>query len=309
MAVKKWIGGVADHTTEPGQADNWSPSGVPADGDSLVFPATTAYNCDGYDFAADRQFVGLDVEDGYTGDIGSAATPFHIDLKDDTSYYSANLAGTGTCYLQIDNYDQINVTNAGPAPGTGRYALNLTGATDNGTATKSVVNVNCPSSASVSIAANPGEDMEANDIRITGGNLVIGSSVTQHDGSTAAPLTVAGGTVVAKNALGTVTKTGGTLYTEGSNPAGTLNTNNGKTYLNSAGTVTTLRVSGSAVVSCANDPRPKTITTAEVYRGGSLKDPNRVVTFTNPIELIRCGLEDVTLELGQHIKLTAASGD
>jgi hypothetical protein len=69
----------------------------------------------------------------------------------------------------------------------------------------------------------------------------------------------------------------------------------GTANFNSSGTITTLEIlsSGSAIFS--GDYRAKTVTTIKMYRGATLVYDPAVITITNPIQLIGCGISDVTI--------------
>ena len=66
------------------------------------------------------------------------------------------------------------------------------------------------------------------------------------------------------------------------------------------GTVTNYYSSGS--LETINDGRgSKTFTNVSLYAGAVVNDPNKVLTFTNGVDLVQCGLADVVLNLGKHL--------
>lgn len=92
----------------------------------------------------------------------------------------------------------------------------------------------------------------------------------------------------------TLQQDAGVVYTYGSGAWTTLNIS-GTAYPQSSGTITTLNVFADGTVDMLGDSRAKTITTVNLYKGATFKyDPN-VITITNPINLIACELEDVTI--------------
>jgi hypothetical protein len=115
---------------------------------------------------------------------------------------------------------------------------------------------------------------------------------------------------------GTVTNLGSNVTTvimNGANPKyyafrsathTTLTVDKGVAYYHSNGTITTLNLSGTFDTS--GDPRAKTITNTNLNRGANLKLDSGAplaVTFTNPIQLNRCGLKDVSIENGTNFKI------
>ena len=69
-----------------------------------------------------------------------------------------------------------------------------------------------------------------------------------------------------------------------------------------SGNCAALTVGDSGLVDFGQDPRTKTVTSATLNPGATLKDPGKVVTFTNPIA-VNGSLADVTLELGSVFNL------
>lgn len=298
MATKVWIGGTASHLTDPSQAANWSPSGVPADGDSIIFPAVAAYNVDGYDYTAGStiHITGLTVENGCTIAIGSLTTPAHFDLKRSGSYYTANLAGSGQSFIQIDNYDTINIMVAASA-GVGAYGLVLTGVNDSSTLDK--INISAASNQSISIGTSIGGVCKVNSLTVAGGNVTVQSAVVKYDGAAAPNLTISGGSVTTNCPLGTVNKYGGTLTTQAGAIA-SFTASGGNTYHESIGTMTAGTIGGSEIFDCSGDLRAKTITSFTVQgSSATYKDPNKVITNTNPIQLTG-GATPMQLNLGTN---------
>jgi hypothetical protein len=71
--------------------------------------------------------------------------------------------------------------------------------------------------------------------------------------------------------------------------------------------VTTWNVSDGGTLDYSRDMRSRTVTNANVYAGGAVLDPHKTVTFTNGVDLVRCGLADVTLDVGTHLTLTPSA--
>lgn len=127
--------------------------------------------------------------------------------------------------------------------------------------------------------------------------------------------------------LGTVTKNGGQLHCDNTTAAITaytqtagdgwidgktnavtaLNVDGGTVHYNTAGALTAGRVASGATLDFRGDSRDKTVTAIDIYSGAAIYDPQAVVTWTNGIDFIACGLEDVTAQIGKHRKWTPAA--
>lgn len=153
-------------------------------------------------------------------------------------------------------------------------------------------------SGSVGIAVG-NQPTALNTLRLDGGATVrIGNGVTL------STVNIAGGTLVCSSSIGsTCTLEGGSLTMFGTASVNTLTLDGGAacTYW-SSGTITTLNVGNGSAMSFSPDVS-RTVTTVHLYAGASINDRARTVTWTNPVELDRCGLLDVSLDLGRNIKL------
>jgi len=128
----------------------------------------------------------------------------------------------------------------------------------------------------------------------------IGSGVTHQAGGT---ITQNGGSIYTRSAIITSTQEAGSFYLDAAATATTIQVG-GTLYDRSSGTITTLRVLSDGTYDKRLDGRAKTITNAAAYKGAKAYDPQAVVTWTNGIDLVYCGLEDVTLELGINLTWT-----
>ena len=308
MAINKWVGGDVGGTTDPTIGANWSTAAIPADGETIVFPATAGYACDGGDLTNGGaiQFVGFIIEEGYAYQIGSLAAYLQIDLLDAAAYYDVEIAATTSqVFLDVDNYHRIVVTRS-TAQSTGQYGVNLIGLHDaDDTAGRGTIYVACENGAStVGIGANTGEDMEVNKIVVTGGTCTVGDLVTEHDDAAAPDVEVTNGTLRCYCPVGTYDVLGGLVYHE-DGLVTTLNADGGIVYYKSDGTATTVNIQGK--VDCTLDLRGRTWTNCNIYRGGSLLDPYKTLTLTNDIDLEGCGIEDIALDLGTHLTLARSA--
>jgi len=137
------------------------------------------------------------------------------------------------------------------------------------------------------------------------GNVAGDADVNVGAGVTLTTVNQSGGDAVVQCAFTTLEQTAGESTTIGAGAVTTANVG-GTLYARSTGTITTLRVTGKADFS--RDPRDRTVTNCELHKGGSLMLDNGnpiSVTLTNGIDLIRCGLEDVTIKAGSHYTVPA----
>jgi len=309
LATTATDGGVADTQTltaanttacsGPGifsLAENWVGGVAPvADTDTVKIPATATGTIYGEDLSA-TSLLGFAIEKGCAVNIGAPNKYLQLDLLYSTTHYEANLAGTGTVYLLVGEYDKINITEAG--------TMYLQGLLAAATTPTGEIAVNCTTGQTVNFAALAGETMEVNDFKISGGIVNIGSGVKEMDGSTAPDLYMYSGTVTTKCALGAVTKDGGT-WTHSSGTVTSAINNAGTVNYNSSGTLT--NGYGSGIWDFSGDLRAKTVSNMEVTKGATVKDPNQIVTWTAGIDLYRCKIADVTLDLGTHFTVSRSS--
>ncbi len=86
--------------------------------------------------------------------------------------------------------------------------------------------------------------------------------------------------------MNTVTINGGTLnWLSGNNP-------------------TSVEVNSGGVFDMSGDTRAITITSVNLYAGATFLDPQARGTYTNGIDLEKCDLTEVTINLGKHKKIT-----
>jgi hypothetical protein len=129
-------------------------------------------------------------------------------------------------------------------------------------------------------------------VRITGATL---TTVNKH-----------GGRLLLNSGATTVTQRAGTLITDTSSTITTLNVDGGSCEARGSGTITTLNVYTGAIFSLSGNAAGCTVTNTNIYGGATLEDPFERATFTNPIALVKCGVEDVTLLIGKDITLARA---
>ncbi len=245
---------------------NWQGGADPAAADDVFFPSGNSNAVAGSDQSG-TALTSLSIDSGYSGAVGSitAGKPTYLQIVGTT----VNLAGSGVTYLDLGTTTTCNINGAGSSAGAGQYGLNLTG----GTIT--TLNVNLDSGQTLGIATFPGETATITNLNISGGGtVVIGSGVT------VTTVKVAGGTVETNCAITTLTVTGGKVTHE-AGAITTLNLNSGTVNYNTTDTLATANVYGT--LDFSGDNKAKTVTTLNLYKGGTVKDTFDVVTFTNEI--------------------------
>lgn len=115
------------------------------------------------------------------------------------------------------------------------------------------------------------------------------------------------GTVTTQSAMATVNKIAGTLNIAGGTIA-TLNNLGGAAVSLGTGTITNLVVGGSGTFDNSKDMRPKTVTNCSIYKGATIKDPNKLIAWSAGINGVQCDpINDCNLLLGTNIKLSISS--
>lgn len=286
-----------------GLADNWSGGAVPITGDDVIVPANRP-----------DVLYGL-AQSGVT--LASLDVAGNIGLPDRNargySEYRATYLAVSATALRVRGGNRVRINTGSNATGVVVYdtgtpldqdgrAFLWKGA--HATNTVDVV------AGSVGLADLAGETATVATLRVGADSDGRAPDVRGGPGLTLTTLSQAGGVVVLQAGLTTVTKTAGALTIIG--PAGTnvttVNNDGGDFIYQAVGTIGTLRVSDGGLADFSRDPRARNVTDTTVYAGAELRDPFRTVTWTNPIVLHRCGLEDVTIDLGTHITLAVAAG-
>lgn len=162
MATKYWVGTDSGNEGDYSVAANWSPSGVPVASDVVILPAECTQNITA---GLDQSSVNIArflVQEGYTGTIGSASG--YLILKSD----SIQFAGTGVGYISTgaSHSTDIDITKTATAT-SGAHGLYLIGGSIDDLSIKS---------GTVGLAVLSNETMGvANDVRLSGGKLTLGS--------------------------------------------------------------------------------------------------------------------------------------
>lgn len=288
-------------------AKNWSGGAVPSTGDTLVFRDTAVSLLYGLSQSGTTP-AGIEFHSSFTGTVGLPDTnandyPEYRDNKlrigeaADAQTIAISVRG-GSNRIRLDTGDcpaTIQITDTGISDGNEPAAFRWTGTA----ATNTVVYL----AGSVFLGDEGGATAAINTLRVASRNGGYGD-LELASGLTVATTQHTGGEVTSRATL-TTANIGGTWIQDGA-AVGTLTTlPQGSVRVLGSPTITTLDVGsdGSIDFSGANAP---TATTTRLSAGAELLDPQGSVTFTNGIELVLCGLDDVSLDVGQGKTLTIA---
>lgn len=291
-------------------AANWSTGAVPVTGDTVYIEDSAVSIQYGLGQAA-VTLAALNVAASFTGDIGLPET---------------NTRGSGPYLEYRAQYLAIGATavNIGYGPGQGSSRIKLDagavlttlnvsntaqGAEQNleaiqwksNLAIANVVNIN---KGSIALAGYGGD--VASVATLTVGFLTSQNTDAQVRGGPGLALTTLqqnGGQVELAAGLTTVSKTAGSLVIDAGSVT-TITDDSGSTTYKGIGTIGTANVGNGATLDFSQDMRGRTVTTCNLYAGAAVLDPFATVTFTNAVHLLRCGLRDVTLEVGKNRNLT-----
>lgn len=291
-------------------ADNWTTNAVPVSTDDIWIEN------DDQDilYALDQNSVvltSLNILASYLGNLGLRD---QSELADYFEYLETYLRisattlnigegpGQGSPRLRIDvgaNVCTVNVSLTGSAPDAGIPALLW-----KGTNVGNVANIR---KGDVGIAWLPGETSIVDKLRVGFiDNKEGDATVRCGSGLTLTTLDQIGGNVTLNAGLTTANITAGILAVR-AGAVTTINGDGGTIYWDGTGTITTLKLGEGCELNASRDQRPFTITNCTLSRGAIIRDPFRRITFANPFTLDRCGIGDVTLELGEHITLQRAN--
>lgn len=280
-------------------ASNWSGATVPVNSDVVYIENSDVSILYGLAQSA-VTLTSLNVAASYTGAIGLAevnrsGSSNYLEYRDQYLAISATTMnvgsgdGDGATLLKI-NTGSVQTTINCRLTGQGSDSTAPTFAWK-GTHASSAVNL---SGGNFGASVYGGEAATIATLNVSGDSTFYGGP-----GLTLTTLNLAGGGAVLNSGATTVVQYDGLLVIY-SGAFTTLTVDGGTCTYNSTGTITTLNVGNAGVTQFANDLRTRTATNCNVYAGGSLLDDYSTVTFTNPLRVVRCGLEDVTLRLGNN---------
>jgi hypothetical protein len=279
MATKIWLGNASGDTGDWGNAANWSPSGVPANGDDVYLQDTNQSVITGLNQSS-VVLNSLNISQSFTGQVGTASAYLQISASIVNIGYNYR-AGTpqGSNMLKIDlgtTAATIVVFNTGVSADSTRPTLRLK--CNNANTTLEV------RKGTVGIAVETGETATLNSIAISYiNNIANDADVYIGTGVTLTTLTMTGGYCLLCCAATTVYVYAGSLETEGSGAITTLSIGGGTCISNSTGTITNCNIKGSGQVDFTKSIQPRTITHLTIDDTAKVKLNPAVLTLTNNI--------------------------
>jgi len=291
--------------------NNWDGGVVPITGDDVIIGTEGGDILYGLDQSA-VTLLTLTILQGFANTIGLPET--NADSSTEYPEYRDT-------YLKVGATDIVIGTGAGN--GSSRIKIN-TGAVQTtmlvknsgqssddavpailwkGTHASNAVNIN---RGDVGIAVLAGETATVKTLRTSFISSIIGDVTLRCGSGTmlngAGSITIiAGGTISIESDTLSISQTEGDLTLDGSSAHAELDMDGGNCHYNTDGTLTQGKVGSDAELDCSQDIRSRTFTDLELHEGSTFKDPNKTVTFTNPIQLPRTGVEKLKeLVLGDH---------
>lgn len=296
-------------TASSGSADwscaaNWSPSGVPVNGDAVNLTGISTSILYGLAQSA-VTLLSLTIDSTFTGLLGLADN----NPAGFSEYRGVSLAvGATTCTI-----------GAGSGAGSGRLRIAFgsvqTACTIYSTTTPYDPNVTetvllTGSHASNALYVVKGLVNSTMVLSILSASYLntVATDVTLKQSGTVATLTQSGGAVTVTGNVVAWNVTGGTPELAS---AATLTTLKVLTSAaspltfkwTSNGTITTGTFSAGATLDTHSDLRARTLTTGNFENGVTINDPNRTITITT-CNLRACGFEDVTIHRGRDIAVS-----
>lgn len=134
-------------------------------------------------------------------------------------------------------------------------------------------------------------DQQATDSKVRFGSGVSLATVNQF-----------GGVVETNSAVTTLNQQAGT-HTHQAGTMGTANVDGGTLVYNSTGTITAANVGSGAHLDLSKDTRRLTVSALDLHAQSRLSDPYRRVNNLI-VDLNRCSLSDVTIDLGTHVRIS-----
>ena len=276
MATRYWTNGAG--TGVVSTASNWSPSGAPSAGDTLIFASSptgaTSTAVVGGDYSALGDMAEVRIGSDFTAAFGSSSAYVQI-LSSATV-----LEATGNVFIDIEGAVSgdtvtINNTNVGPD------AIHLRGDMD-------IVRI-LNSAGDISIEATTANSTSSGYTEVD--NLYVftpsrGKISTEINVSSLDVLHIDSGVVASSCACVTASLYGGEFTQESTGTITTLNVYGDQTtvLLNGSGTVTTLNQYAGTTTFQNNASDGLTVTNCTLYAGTIDLSPSmRNVTFTNDI--------------------------
>lgn len=264
MADKTWYGLDAGNEGELNTAANWVPSGVPASGDNVRFPAGSPSVTDDLDALKTATLSGalgvVVFEPGFTGTVGDSSTYMQFTCT------RLEFHGRGQAFIDIEASAIIPRIFATANAIEGQRGLYLKGSAMTG------VDV---SGGNVGLAYRHGETTSATTVRIIGED----ADVDMGPGLTTTTVYQTAGTTLQRCASTTTTVYGGTWKSREVGAITTLNARGGNLFPESSGTVTTMNCDGG-VSDFTKSSVPRTVSTLKRNPGSVVRYDPSIVTVT-----------------------------
>ncbi len=288
MATKIWVGTDPGNVGDWGVAANWSPSGVPVNGDD-VFLVDSSQAVTGSLNQSAVALTTLNIEQSYTGDIATVSTFLQIGTVTlRVGFHAGRNRPTGSGRVNIDlgttTAAQAFIIDSKTVPtDTNRSTVRLKA---NNASTDIFV-----TGGLVAIADDAADTSTIGDINVDeAGNVIIGQGVTLTNANND------GGTLLLNSTPTTLTINGGNVTTQYAGAITTVTIRGGTFTSNSSGTITTLNVEGGTVF-FDKSQEPRTVTTTNL-ENGSIRADETFITFTNAIALSGGGVKSITASKG-----------
>lgn len=308
MTASRTTTTTASSPNDAGLAANWVGGALPVNSDAVIFENSDVDCLWNLSTLSGVTLASLEIKQSYTGNIG-------LTLLTSTGYYEYRTReltvgattvtigngegnGSGRMFLNLGSVQTtVLVTNTGSAEDSTVGALVL-----RGTHASNVLRV---ARGDVGVAMLKSTDtatfatIEASYIDDEAGD----SRLRLGPGCTLTTVEVYGGRHDIYADLSTLTVEGGSVVChDGVSPATAIDVMGGVVEYRSSGTLTQGYVAGDGELVFWG-LATRTVTNLTLYTGATVRDKFKTVTFSNPIVLTRCALEDVTLELGTNISI------
>jgi hypothetical protein len=285
-------------------AANWSLGAVPVNSDDVFIADSDVDILYGLGQSA-VTLTSLNIAASFTGKIGLPQVNESGGYYEYRSRYLNVLAttvnigygeGSGSGRLLLDlgaNATTLIITSTGSPVDQAIPALCVKGS--GSTYTPTIL------SGSVGFAVETGQTATLDTVTVSGDSTVMLGS-----GCTLTTVTVNAGVVTMNSGATTLNVVAGEVHVL-AGAVTTLNVDGGTVFYRSTGTITTLKVGTEATIDFTRDPRARTVSACTVETTGTIIDTYKSVTWTTGIDLIRCSLSEVTIDLGTHVTITPSA--
>lgn len=291
MAIKTWLGTVTASLGDWSVAGNWSPSGVPVNGDDVFLDNSIQSVAAGFSQGA-VLLASLTITNTFTGSIGDALTYLAIGASqvDIGKAIGSDRTAKGSQFIKLNlgtDAAQIRVHESkktGTDPNLPPIQILAVNAATDLFVTGGVVGV----------AVGPAEVSTLGDATISAGpGKKTSPSMTIGLGATITNVDIAEGDSFLLSTPTTLTVTGGTVTTQADGAITTANVQGGKLISNSTGIITTLTIDRSGEVDFLKSSEVRTVTILNLGVGVLNLDKD-VVTLTNDIVLVKTGATTIS---------------